>query len=138
MNVQCSIIFTSETDSFLPHSLCFELSPPLLSLFPLYLSLSLLSISLSSLSLSLPPPPPSPYSTPYFYLIQDKLIATLEAKIKESDTAKNKLQKSLQSASGQTSKYKKSADELMQKCDSLEGQLKSLRKVSYMSCDISE
>lgn len=60
---------------------------------------------------------------------QDKLVATQEVRIKELEAAKSKLEKSIQNTNNQMAKHKKAAEELKQKCDGLEAQLASLRKV---------
>ena len=56
-----------------------------------------------------------------------------EAKIKELEAANTKLQRGIQTTSGQAAKYKKSTEELKLKSDGLEGQLNSLRKVRFLA-----
>jgi len=58
-------------------------------------------------------------------------VATQEAKLKELETGQAKMERSLQSANNLVTKHKKMADELRHKCEGLEGQLTSLRKVSH-------
>ena len=58
-------------------------------------------------------------------------MATQEAKLKELEVGQAKMERSLQTASNQAAKHKKVAEELKHKCEGLEGQLTSLRKVSH-------
>ncbi len=61
--------------------------------------------------------------------VQDKLLIGHEGRAKELETAKTKLQATLQSNSAQMEKHRQSAEEFKHKCWGLEGQLTAVRKV---------
>ena len=62
-------------------------------------------------------------------MLQDKLLVTHEVRIKELEGSKAKLQASAQASGSQLEKHRKSAEELRLKCQGLEAQLNSVRKV---------
>ena len=61
--------------------------------------------------------------------LQDKQLNASEAKLKELGEQNAKLQHEHKSVSSQVDKYKQSSETLKRKCEGLEAQLVSLRKV---------
>ena len=60
---------------------------------------------------------------------QDKQLSGNEAKLKELSEQNAKLQRSHKAVSSQVDKYRQSSETLKRKCEGLEAQLVSLRKV---------
>ena len=60
------------------------------------------------------------------------MLAQTESKLKEVSEQSSKIQRSYQSMAGQVDKYKHTSEIFKHKCEGLETQLVSIRKVQYM------